>query len=130
MKKFIDEFKEFILRGNVMDMAVGVIIGGAFTSIVTALTDDFINPFINCFGGADIKGRTQIFKTGQYINWGHFITAIINYLILAATLFLILKGVNKLMSIGKKKQEEEAAEEKAVEVLLLEEIRDLLKEGK
>ena len=130
MKKIIDEFKEFILRGNVMDMAVGVIIGGAFTSIVTALTDDFINPLINCFGGADIKGRTQIFKTGQYINWGHFITAIINFLILAAILFLILKGVNKLMTIGKKKEEEEAAEEKAAEVLLLEEIRDLLKEEK
>ena len=127
MKKIIDEFKTFILRGNVMDMAVGVIIGGAFTSIVGALTDDFINPLINCFGGAEIKGRTQIFKTGQYINWGHFITAVINFLIMAAVLFVMLKGINKLMSIGKKKQEEEAAAERKEEVLLLEEIRDLLK---
>ena len=130
MKKVVNEFKEFVLRGNVIDMAVGVIIGGAFTSIVTALTDDFINPLINCFGGAEIKGQLQIFSTGQYINWGHFITAIINFLIMAVILFFILKTVNKVMSLGKKKEEEEAAEEKAAEVALLEEIRDLLKENK
>ena len=129
MKKFIQEFKEFILRGNVMDMAVGVIIGGAFTSIVTALTDDFINPLINCFGGADIKGQVQIGSTGQFINWGHFITAVINFVIMAAILFCLLKGINKIMTLGKKK-EEEAVEEKAADIALLEEIRDLLKEGK
>ena len=127
MKNVINEFKTFILRGNVMDMAVGVIIGGAFTSIVSALTDDFINPIINCFGGTEIKGRMQIFKTGQFINWGHFITAIINFLIMAAILFILLKGINQLMSIGKKKKEEEEKEEKKEEILLLEEIRDLLK---
>ena len=129
MKKFIQEFKEFILRGNVMDMAVGVIIGGAFTSIVTALTDDFINPLINCFGGADIKGQVQIGSTGQFINWGHFITAVINFVIMAAILFCLLKGINKIMTLGKKK-EEEAVEEKAADIALLEEIRDLLKEKK
>lgn len=130
MKKVINEFKEFILRGNVMDMAIGVIIGGAFTSIVGALTDDFINPLINCIGGAEIKGQIEIFNTGQYINWGHFITAIINFVIMAAVLFLLLKAVNKLMAVGKKKEEEEKAEEKAADIKLLEEIRDLLKEQK
>ena len=130
MKKIVDEFKEFILRGNVMDMAVGVIIGGAFTSIVSALTDDFINPIINCFGGAEVKGQLQIFETGQYINWGHFVTAIINFLIMAAILFCLLKGVNKLMSMGKKKEEEKKKEEKAADIKLLEEIRDLLKKQK
>lgn len=130
MKKIINEFKEFILRGNVMDMAVGVIIGGAFTSIVAALTDDFINPLINCIGGAEIKGQVEIFSTGQYLNWGHFITAIINFVIMAAVLFILLKGVNKLMTVGKKKAEEEKAEEKAADIKLLEEIRDLLKEQK
>lgn len=130
MKKLIEEFKEFILRGNVMDMAVGVIIGGAFTSIVTALTDDFINPLINCFGGADIKGQIQIGNTGQFINWGHFITSVINFIIMAAILFCLLKGINKLMTLGRKKEEETAVEEKAADVALLEEIRDLLKEGK
>ncbi len=124
----INEFKEFILRGNVMDMAVGVIIGGAFTSIVSALTSDFINPIINCFGGTEVKGQLEIFDTGQYINWGHFITAIINFVIMAAILFCLLKGVNKLMSIGKKKEEEAKKEEKAADIKLLEEIRDLLKE--
>ena len=130
MKKMVNEFKEFILRGNVMDMAIGVIIGGAFTSIVAALTDDFINPLINCIGGAEIKGQVEIFNTGQYLNWGHFITAIINFVIMAAILFCLLKGINKIMAIGKKKEEEEAAEEKAADIQLLEEIRDLLKEQK
>ncbi len=130
MKKIVNEFKEFILRGNVMDMAIGVIIGGAFTSIVAALTDDFINPLINCIGGAEVKGQIEIFNTGQYINWGHFITAIINFVIMAAILFCLLKGVNKLVSLGKKKEEEAVEEEKAADIQLLEEIRDLLKEQK
>lgn len=130
MKKMIDEFKEFVLRGNVLDMAIGVIIGGAFTGIVTALTTDFINPLINCIGGKEVKGRLEIFNTGNYIEWGHFITTIINFLIIAAILFCMLKGINKLMELGKKKKEEEEAEEKAADIALLEEIRDLLKEKK
>lgn len=128
MKKMIDEFKEFVLRGNVLDMAIGVIIGGAFTGIVTALTTDFINPLINCIGGTEVKGRLEIFDTGNYIEWGHFITAVINFLIIAAILFCMLKGINKLMELGKKKKEEEEAAEKAADIVLLEEIRDLLKE--
>ena len=130
MKKMIDEFKEFVLRGNVLDMAIGVIIGGAFTSIVTALTTDFINPLINCIGGTEVKGRLEIFDTGNYIEWGHFITAIINFLIIAAILFCMLKAINKLLAVGRKKKEEEEAEAKAADILLLEEIRDLLKEKK
>ena len=128
-KGFIGEFKTFILRGNVMDMAIGVIIGGAFATIVTALTDDFINPIINSIGGKEINGQIAIWG-GQYLNWGHFVTAVINFLIMAFILFLMLKGVNKLMDIGKKKKEEAAAPIKTDETILLEEIRDILKKRK
>ena len=127
-KGFISEFKAFVLRGNVMDMAIGVIIGSAFASIVSALTEDFINPLINGIGGTEVNGRIAIYG-GQYLNWGHFITAVINFLIMAFVLFLMLKAVNKLMSIGKK-EEEEAKEEVAIksdETLLLEEILKELK---
>ena len=123
---FISEFKEFVLRGNVMDMAVGVIIGGAFSGIVTALTDDFINPLINGIGGAEVGGSIKIYG-GQKILYGDFITAVINFIIMAFVLFLLLKIVNKITSIGKKKKEEEEAEKKAEDIALLEEIRDLLK---
>ena len=128
-KGFISEFKAFVLRGNVMDMAIGVIIGGAFATIVTALTDDFINPLINSIGGAEIKGQVKIWG-GQYLNWGHFATAVINFLIMALILFLMLKGVNKLVEAGKKKKEEPKAPVKSDETILLEEIRDLLKKRK
>ena len=129
-KGFVEEFKSFVLRGNVMDMAIGVIIGTAFASIVTALTDDFINPIINSIGGAEVKGQLKIWG-GQYLNWGHFITAVVNFLIMALVLFLMLKGVNKLMTAGKKKKEEEAPSPvKTDETILLEEIRDLLKKRK
>ena len=121
---FFAEFKKFILRGNVVDLAIGVIIGGAFSSIVTALTDDFINPLINGLGGAEVGGTIKIYG-GQVIKYGDFITAVINFLIMAFVLFLILKFVNKITAIGKK--EEAAAPVKSDEVVLLEEIRDLLK---
>ena len=121
----VKEFKEFISKGNVMDLAVGVIIGGAFSDIVTALTEDFINPLINGIGGAEIAGRFKIYG-GQYINWGDFLTAVINFLIMAFILFLILKAVNKLMSIGKKK-EEVAAPAGPTETELLQEILAELK---
>ncbi len=129
-KGFIAEFKSFVLRGNVMDMAVGVIIGTAFASIIGALTDDFINPLINGLGGAEIGGRIKIYG-GQYLDYGHFLTAVINFLIMAFVLFLMLKFVNKLMTVGKSKKEAEAAAPtKTDEAILLEEIRDLLKKGK
>lgn len=125
---FVSEFKDFVLRGNVMDMAVGVIIGAAFQNIVTALTSDFINPLINGIGGAEVGGTLKIYG-GQVIRYGDFITAVINFVIMAFVLFLLLKFVNKLTSIGKKKAEEAPAK-KSDEILLLEEIRDLLKERK
>ena len=128
-KGFLGEFKAFVLRGNVMDMAIGVIIGTAFASIVSALTDDFINPIINSIGGAEVKGQLPIWG-GQSLNWGHFVTAIINFLIMALVLFLMLKAVNKLVSGKKKKEEEPTAPVKSDETILLEEIRDLLKKRK
>ena len=144
MKKFFAEFKEFALKGNVMSMAVGVIIGGAFQSIVTALTGDFINPLIASVGGSEIAGMIKlpwVDYTGLEpeevanlaLNYGHFITTVINFFILAFILFMMIKGMNKLMAIGKKKEEEEAAAappEPTKEEVLLTEIRDLLKEKK
>ena len=127
----ISEFKKFILRGNVVDMAVGVIIGSACATIITALTDDFINPLINGIGGAEINGQIKIYG-GQALNWGHFLTSVINFLITAFVLFIILRTFNKLMEIGHEKEEVEEVKEvkKSNEELLLEEIRDLLKEDK
>ena len=128
-KGFVKEFKEFVLRGNVMDMAVGVIIGSAFSGIVTALTNDFINPLINCIGGADIEGKIHLVGD-QYILWGDFITAVINFLIMAFVLFIILKAVNKIASIGKKEEEKKEEAKISKEEELLTEIRDLLKAKK
>lgn len=126
-KGFISEFKAFVLRGNVMDMAIGVIIGSAFSNIVAALTADFINPLINGLGGAQIGGKIKIYG-GQYIRYGDFITSVINFVIMAFVLFVLLKSVNKLMSVGKKKEVEETPEiVKSDETIILEEIRDLLK---
>lgn len=118
-KSFFKEFKAFILRGNVMDLAVGVIIGAAFGDIVTSLTDSFINPLINSIGGAEVGGSIRlpwVDYTGLdadgikalSLNYGDFITAIINFLIMALILFIILKLVNKLMTVGKKPAKEEA----------------------
>ena len=129
-KGIIGEFKAFILKGNVMDMAVGVIIGSAFASIVTALTDDFINPLINGIGGVEVAGKIKIYG-GQYLNWGHFLTAVINFIIMAFVLFMLLRMFNKLLAVGKKKEEENpSAPVKPDDVKLLEEIRDLLKKDK
>lgn len=128
MKKFLQEFRQFALKGNVMDLAIGVIIGAAFGSIVTAFTEDFINPIIACIGGAEVGGTIQIGNTGNYINWGHFVTAIINFIIMAFCIFLMMKAVNKIMTIGKKKEEAKPTEPPKQEVLLTE-IRDLLKEN-
>lgn len=124
---FFAEFKEFIMRGNVMDMAIGVIIGGAFQGIVTALTEDFINPLINGIGGAEVGGTIKIYG-GQVIKYGDFITSVINFLIMALVLFVLLKVVNGLMAVGKKEEEEEVKKDEQIE--LLEEIRDLLKKSK
>ncbi|MBR3234561.1 MAG: large conductance mechanosensitive channel protein MscL [Atopobiaceae bacterium] len=109
MSKYMDEFKEFISQGNVMDMAVGVIIGGAFTGIVTALTDDIINPIISLVGGgsADFAG---LCIPGTRIDVGSFISAVINFLIIAFVVFNLVKGLNKIKSVtGLEKAAEEEA---------------------
>lgn len=101
LKKFIAEFKAFALRGNVMDMAIGVIIGGAFTTIVTSLTENLINPILGLAGGTDLSGFV-LSLGGIELRYGAFLTSVINFLIMAFVLFCLLKGVNKLLSIGKK----------------------------
>ncbi len=103
MKKFFQEFKEFALKGNVLDMAIGVIIGGAFSGLVTSLTDCFINPIIGCIGGAEVQGKIHLLGD-QYIDYGSFITAVINFIIMAFIIFLLMKGIKKLLSLGKKEE--------------------------
>lgn len=109
-KKFAEEFKAFALKGNVVDMAIGVIIGGAFTGIVTAFTNSFINPIISSFGAGTVGGAFQlpwavkdgVAKEGTAILYGDFITAVINFIIVALVLFVMLKAANKLMNLKKK----------------------------
>lgn len=110
MKKFLAEFREFTLRGNVMDLAVGVIIGGAFQNIVKSLTGDIISPIIGLFAKTDFSNLV-IKLWDVEIKYGAFITAVINFIIMAFIIFLLVKGVNKLASIAHKKEEikEEAA---------------------
>ncbi len=129
MKKFFEEFKTFISRGNVLDMAVGVIVGGAFSSIVTALTEDILNPIISCIGGTEIGLVTKLGNTGQVIDWGSFLSSVINFLIMAFVLFTILKAINKLTSLAKKEADEAPKEEPepSEEVKLLTEIAEQLK---
>lgn len=149
--KFLTEFKEFALKGNVMSLAVGVIIGGAFQSIVTSLTENFIKPLIAVFTGGvklDEAGNPQYIGgsftvNGVEFNYGAFLSAVINFIIMALILFLLVKAMNTVLSLGHKKEKEEAerkaAEEakKAAEeaakpdpqIVLLTEIRDLLKKN-
>lgn len=110
MKKFIEEFKAFIARGNVMDMAVGIIIGGAFTSIVTSLVEDIINPLLGLFGGMNFD-RLHVKLLGEVtLNYGKFITAVVNFLIMAFIVFLLMKAVNGMGDKLTKKEEEKKAE--------------------
>lgn len=107
MKKFIEEFKAFISRGNVMDMAVGIIIGGAFTSIVSSLVEDIINPILGLFGGMNLD-KISVKLFGEVtLNYGKFIASIINFLLMSLVLFLIIRTVNKAASRMSVKQEEE-----------------------
>ena len=110
-KGLIAEFKDFIMRGNVMDMAVGIIVGGAFTAIVTSLNDDILTPILGIFGGTDFSNLTVTLGSSAdapVLYYGSFITAIINFLITALVIFLLIKGLNSL-STKFKKAEEEAA---------------------
>lgn len=138
----IKEFKAFISRGNVMDLAVGVIIGAAFQAIINSLVNDIIMPLITLItGGIDftnwfISLDGTSYKTlaaaqeagAATLNYGVFITAVINFLLMALVIFFIVKAMNKLADKGKKKEEKkEEAPAKSDEVVLLEQIRDLLK---
>lgn len=122
----IQEFKKFIARGNVLDLAVGVIVGGAFSSIVSSLVENIFTPLIGLIlGGVNFSNLSLTFKDTQ-IMYGAFIQSIIDFLIVAFCLFIIVKFVNTLTH---KKEEEKKTEapKKSAEVVLLEEIRDLLK---
>ena len=157
MKKFFSDFKAFITRGNVIDMAVGVVVGSAFTAIVNSLVKDIITPFVGIFtGGVDFADKQYILAshvdeaTGETvvdnaIRWGNFVQLIINFLIIAFVIFIIIKAIAKLgekkrleeeAAAAAKKAEEEAAAKAAAEaaanqpdpqIELLKEIRDLLK---
>jgi len=129
MKKFMTEFKEFIAKGNVMTMAVGIIIGGAFTAIINSVVADVISPIIGLIlGGTDFSALS--FGVGDaQIMIGNLINAIITFLITAIVLFFIIKAFNKFDELKKKEEEPAPEEEPAVpeDIQLLTEIRDLLK---
>ena len=155
-KSLLNEFKEFAIKGNAMALAVGTIIGGAFSTITKSLTNDLIMPIVNIFlGGADFSeakialprmpwveptyetvvnaaGEEVVQEVQNYLTYGNFISAVINFLILAVVVFFIVKGINVLTELGKKKEEEAPAAPPAppapsAEEVLLTEIRDLLK---
>ncbi len=125
MKGFIKEFKEFISRGSVIDLAVAVVIGGAFTKIVNSLVDDIIMPIIGVIiGGINFENLMLTVGTAE-IKYGMFIQAVVNFLLIAIVIFTIIKAINKF-----KKKEEEKPEEPAApseDIVLLTEIRDLLR---
>ena len=141
-----DEFKTFAIKGNAMALAVGTIIGAAFSTITKSLTEDIIMPIVSIFiGGVDFSemkivlprlfGEAKLDEAGNEIlntlNYGNFISAIINFLILALVVFWLVKGLNRLADMGRKKEEEAPAAppEPSAEEKLLTEIRDLLKEN-
>lgn len=108
MKKFFEEFKKFIARGNAMDLAIGVIIGGAFTGIVTSLNADIITPVLGIFGGVDFSDLMVRLGSGEnapMLMYGNFITAVINFLITAFVIFCLVKGINTLTERKHKKDE-------------------------
>ena len=143
VKGFFHEFKEFAVKGNMFDMAIGVIIGGVFKDLVTAFTDNLIMPIISIFtGSVDFSAwkvrlpslfGEKLNEAGEvvpnYLNVGDFLSALISFLILAFVIFLMVKFMNKLRTLGKKKEEEapKAPPEPSNEEKLLTEIRDLLK---
>lgn len=111
-KGFVAEFKKFIMRGNVMDMAVGVIVGGAFTSIVTSLNQDILTPILGIFGGTDFSYLTVALGKGEnapLLNYGNFITAVINFVITALVIFCLIKLLNKISEKFSRKEEAKPA---------------------
>ena len=109
MKKFLEEFKAFALKGNVMDLAIGVIIGGAFQAIVASLVGDIITPIIGIFASTDFSNMV-VTLNGSEVRYGAFITAIINFLIMAFIIFCIVKGLNKIAERKKVQEEKEPTE--------------------
>lgn len=113
MKKFFNEFKKFIMRGNVLDMAVGVIVGGAFTAIVTSLNKDVLTPLLSVIlGGTDFTALQVVLGSGEeapILAYGNFITAVINFLITALTVFCLVKIINTVSEKMTKKKEEAPA---------------------
>jgi len=126
MKKFMEEFKQFIARGNVMDMAVGVIIGGAFSAITTSLINDIIMPILGIFTGSISFAALSFTVNGAVIAYGNFIQAILNFLVMALVVFCLIKAINRFHH--KKEATPPAPPEPSAEEKLLTEIRDLLKE--
>jgi large conductance mechanosensitive channel len=135
----LEEFKKFALKGNVVDLAIGVIIGAAFGKIVDSLVSDIIMPFIGALGGVDFSNYflglnravtapvlEEAKKQGAVLAYGNFVTVAINFLIIAFVLFMVVKGINKLQK--KQPPQPEAPAAKAEDVVLLGEIRDLLKQ--
>ena len=133
MKKILKEFKDFIARGNVIDLAVGVIVGSAFGKIVTSLVNDILMPIIGVIlGGIDFTNLTIKFNDAT-IYYGNFIQNVIDFLIVAFCIFIFVKAINTITEKAKKKEEKEKKKKeikKTDEVILLEEIRDLLKKKK
>ncbi|ROT06393.1 large-conductance mechanosensitive channel protein MscL [Muribaculaceae bacterium Isolate-104 (HZI)] len=141
MSKFITEFKEFAMRGNVLDMAVGVVIGAAFGKIVSSLVDDLIMPLVGVATGgmnftdykwviqSAVMNGTEVIKPEVTLNWGTWVQTVVNFIIIAFCIFVMIKFVNKL---SRKKAEEPAPAESepTKEEVLLTEIRDLLKDRK
>ncbi|MGI6177710.1 MAG: large conductance mechanosensitive channel protein MscL [Eubacterium sp.] len=127
MKNFISEFKKFISKGDVMSMAVGIIIGGAFTAIINSLVSDIIGPVIGMIcGGIDFSALSVKVGDAQLMI-GNFIQAVINFLLVALVLFVIMRSFNRMKEkMVKEKEEEPAPEEPSEEVKLLTEIRDSL----
>ncbi|MDD7280882.1 large conductance mechanosensitive channel protein MscL [Floccifex sp.] len=133
MKKFIEEFKKFAFRGNIVDMSIGVLIGGAFSGLVASFTTDIINPILAILGNP-ANGLGWVIPlpgASEGILIGDFIGAVINFIIMAFVIFTIMKVLNKIATMGQKEEETvEQAPVKDPQIELLEEIRDLLKENK
>lgn len=134
MKGLIAEFKEFISRGNVIDLAVGVIIGGAFTGIVTSLVNDIIMPFIGfIFGGINFSALKYVIRPASdgvaeaAVYYGNFIQNVVNFLLVAIVIFSVIKAINHFRKKKEKTEQEPVSEEIPEDIKLLREIRDLLK---
>lgn len=130
MKNFFGEFKTFALRGNVVDLAVGIVIGAAFTAVTNSLVTNILTPLIGMLmGGIDFSHLGFTLLGEAVIQYGVFIQAIINFVITAFALFLLVKFINRLEHVARKEQEEGTAPpaQKSAELIVLEEIRDTLK---